>query len=48
MERFRRLMGITPEKYSTVSMLRKKVIDVAVSEVNEKTELQIKYELIKT
>jgi plasmid replication initiation protein len=42
---FRRLMGIKPEQYSIFSMLKKRVLDTAVEEINEKTDILIAYEL---
>ena len=39
--------GVEPEKYSKVSMLQKWVLDVAVEQINQHTELYIGYELVK-
>lgn len=46
-EEFRKLMGITPDQYSIFTMLRKRVLDTAVKEINEKTDILIDYELVK-
>lgn len=39
--------GEEPEQYTKVSMLQKFVLDVAVKQINERTELRIGYELVK-
>jgi plasmid replication initiation protein len=39
--------GIEPEQYSKVSMFQKFVLDVAVKQINQHTDLHIGYELIK-
>lgn len=39
--------GKTPEQYTQVSALQKYVLDVAVNQINEHTDLRITYELIK-
>ena len=46
---FRELMGIEDEKYYKFSMLRKRVIDVAINEINESENISFKisYELEK-
>ncbi|MEL7120692.1 MAG: replication initiation protein [Bacteroidota bacterium] len=44
-EEFRRLMGIQPSQYSIFTMLRKRVLDTAVEEINDKTDIAVAYEL---
>lgn len=39
--------GIAPEQYEKVSALQKYVLDVATAQINEHTDLHIKYELLK-
>ncbi|KUG09071.1 replication initiation protein [Solirubrum puertoriconensis] len=39
--------GIESEQYTKVSMFQKFVLDVAVKQINQHTDLQIQYELIK-
>ncbi|UYZ61158.1 replication initiation protein [Hymenobacter latericus] len=39
--------GIEAEQYTKVSMFQKFVLDVAVKQINQHTDLQIQYELIK-
>ena len=39
--------GIEPEQYTKVSMFQKYVLDVAVTQINQNTDLHIGYELIK-
>lgn len=39
--------GIAPEQYTKVSMFQKFVLDVAVTQINQHTELLISYELVK-
>ena len=46
-EEFRKLMGIRPEQYSIFTMFRKRVLDTAVEEINEKTDIFLDYELEK-
>ena len=50
MGKFRDLMGLDEHQYYKFSMLRKRVIDVAVNEINnsENISFQISYELEKT
>ncbi len=38
-------MGIKERQYSIFSMLRKRVLDRAVEEINEKTDILISYDL---
>lgn len=38
-------MGINPSQYSIFSMLRKRVLDTAIAEINQQTDIQIEYEL---
>ena len=44
-DKFRKLMGIQPEQYSIFAMLKKKVIDKAIEEINEKSDLNVSYEV---
>lgn len=44
---FRTLMGIKPTQYKSISMLRRKVIDVAVRDVNENSDLCVEYDMSK-
>ena len=39
--------GVEPEQYTKVSMLQKFVLDIAVKQINQHTELNISYELKK-
>lgn len=45
---FKRLMGIGEGQYTNFTMLRKRVLDCAVQEINEKTDIVASYELLKT
>lgn len=40
-------MGIKPKQYSIFTMLRKRVLDAAVEEINEKTDISLDYDLEK-
>ena len=42
---FRKLMGIKPDQYSIFTMLKQRVLDVAVNEINEKTDIKVEYSL---
>lgn len=44
-EGFRKLMGVKPTQYKVFTMLKKRVLDVAVEEINDKTDVSIDYEL---
>jgi plasmid replication initiation protein len=46
-EDFRKLMGIGEGQYEYSTMLRKRVLEVAVAEINEKTDIEVSYELEK-
>lgn len=46
-EEFRRLMGIQPGQYEIFTMLRKRVLESAIIEINEKTDLTVVYDLEK-
>lgn len=39
--------GVEPEQYTKVSMFQKHVLDVAVKQINQQTDLHISYELVK-
>jgi len=42
---FRRLMGIEEGQYPSFTMLRKRVLDVAVNEINDKSDILVSYDL---
>lgn len=44
-EDFRKLVGIEPGQYTIFTMLKKRIIDTAVDEINEKTDLKVQYDL---
>ena len=44
-DNFRKLVGIEPEQYKIFTMLKKRIIDTAVQEINEKTDLKVVYDL---
>lgn len=44
-EDFRNLMGIGEKQYPIFTMLKKRVLDVAVDEINDKTDISVSYEL---
>lgn len=44
-ENFKKLVGIEPEQYKIFTMLKKRIIDTAVDEINEKTDLKVVYDL---
>lgn len=46
-EDFKKIMAIQDTQYSSITMLKKKVLDVAVSEINDKTDLMIDYTIVK-
>lgn len=46
-EDFRKLMGIKEGQYVYSTMLRKRVLEIAVKEINEKTDIEVAYELEK-
>ena len=48
LEEIRFLCGVEQDKYKQASGLRQKVVDVAVKEVTEKTDLFLQYELVKS
>ncbi len=50
MEIFRELMGIKEEQYSSIKDFRKRVIDVAIEEINQSDNISfsLSYELLKT
>jgi len=43
----RKLFGLEEGQYKIFTMLKKRVIDVAVDEINKKTDLRVSYDLIK-
>ena len=47
-EKFRSLLGITDKKYCLFQNFKVRVLDTAVSEINEKTDIHCSYALIKT
>lgn len=42
---FRNLMGVQPGQYQYFTMLRKRVLDKSIQEINEKTDIKVKYDL---
>lgn len=44
-DNFKKLVGIEPEQYKIFTMLKKRIIDTAVDEINEKTDLKVVYDL---
>lgn len=46
-ENFRKLMGIKEGQYVYSTMLRKRVLEIAVKEINEKTDIEVAYKLEK-
>ena len=42
---FRDLMGVQPGQYQYFTMLRKRVLDKSIHEINEKTDIKVSYEL---
>ena len=42
---FRKLMGIKPKQYTVFTMLKTRVLDKAVNEINEKTDVTLSYKL---
>lgn len=47
-DQFKQLMGIQPHQYKVITMLKKKVIDVGLNEVNKETTLRAEYKFVKT
>ncbi|WP_375379530.1 hypothetical protein [Hymenobacter volaticus] len=47
MLRLKDLAGKEPEQYAQISALQKYVLDVATNQINEHTDLRVKYELLK-
>jgi len=45
---FKKLMGIKANQYKRITHLQGSVIDIAVNEINAKTEIKISYELFKS
>ena len=41
----KKILGLKPEQYKIFTMFRERVIDVAVREINKKTDLKVSYEL---
>lgn len=46
-ENFKKLVWIEPEQYKIFTMLKKRIIDTAIIEINEKTDLKVVYDLEK-
>jgi len=44
-DHFKIVMGLKPKQYEIFTMLKKRVLDTAVDEINEKTDVQLSYEL---
>ena len=47
LKKFRFQMGLLPNEYDRMNNFKKKVLDLAVSEINEKTDIFIRYDNIK-
>ena len=45
---FKKLMGIQPKQYGNFTMLKKRVLDIAVQKINEKTDINISFDFEKT
>lgn len=41
------MMGIQPHQYRSFTMVRKRVLQIAIEEINDKTDIQVDYELEK-
>jgi len=44
---FRTMMGIQPHQYRSFTMVRKRVLEIAIDEINDKTDIHVTYELEK-
>jgi Initiator Replication protein len=44
-DNFRKLVGVEAEQYKIFTMLKKRIIDTAIQEINEKTDLKVVYDL---
>lgn len=44
---FRYMLGILPDEYSRINNFKAKVLDLAMSEINEKTDMNVEYTQIK-
>lgn len=44
---YRKLMGVQDDQYKNFAMLKKRTLDIAVNEINEKTDITISYALEK-
>lgn len=42
---FRKLIGVEASQYKVFTMLKKRILDVAVTEINAKTDLKVEYQL---
>ena len=47
-EEFRNKIGVTPEEYSHLGDFKKRVIEVAIKEINSKTDIKVELEQFKT
>ena len=47
LEIFRQQMGLGVSEYKRMNDLKKRVLDLAISEINEKSDLKVKYENVK-
>ena len=41
------MLGILPDEYSRINNFKAKVLDLAMSEINEKTDMNVEYTQIK-
>lgn len=44
---FRAMMGIQPHQYRSFTMVRKRVLEIAIEEINSKTDIEVSYDLEK-
>jgi len=44
---FRKMMGIQPHQYRSFTMIKKRVLQVAIYEINDRTDIEVNYQLEK-
>lgn len=47
MEDFRRMIGLGKEEYTKISMFQSRILEVAQKQINQYSDLKIRYQLIK-
>lgn len=47
LQKFRQQLGVEPTQYKTMSNFKKYVLDFAISQINEHTDISVKYEQLK-